>query len=282
MPGWGADACHARALHAWCQDISDKVVGMQGLALEQEFRDFARAPGSALAGGLLIGRVIEPATDPDWVRAELAGLARDVAEPSAQNLVDTLAVAGFGGAETYYAQSNSSIAHVLRTRRGIPITLALVVLGVAEQLGLSASGINFPRHFLVAVERVLIDPFRMRPVAPAELDEAIAAQGLTAQDALVPAGPIDIMLRMLNNLRLLAEEQGDYARALDFSGYQLLISPDAFPVLVSRVDLWLGAGVPEMARRELEQAIALAPDAAVAQQLEQRLVVIDAAPTQLH
>jgi len=255
---------------------------MQGLALEEEFRDFARAPGSALAGGLLVGRVIEPATDPAWVHAELERLARGVAEPTAQALVEALAAAGFSGAETYYAQSNSSIAHVLRTRRGIPITLALVVLGVAEQLGLQASGINFPRHFLVAVERLLIDPFRMRPVVPAELDQAIAAQGLVAQDALVPAGSIDIMLRMLNNLRLLAEEQGDYAGALDFSGYQLVISPDAFPVLVSRIDLWLGAGVPEMARRELEQAIALAPDAAVAGQLEQRLTDIDAAPTQLH
>ena len=255
---------------------------MQGLPLEEEFRDFARAPGSALAGGLLVGRVIEPATDPVWVHAELARLAHSVAEPSAQALVDALAAAGFSGADTYYAQSNSSIAHVLRTQRGIPITLALVVLGVAEQLGLSASGINFPRHFLVAVERVLIDPFRMRPVAPTELDQAIAAQGLSAQDALVPAGPIDIMLRMLNNLRLLAEEQDDYARALDFSGYQLLISPDAFPVLVSRIDLWLRAGVPDMARHELEQAIELAPDVSVARQLEQRLGEIDAAPPQLH
>ncbi|MEQ8232156.1 MAG: transglutaminase family protein [Gammaproteobacteria bacterium] len=256
---------------------------MQEPSLEEEFRAFARAPASAIEGALLVGRLVESEPADRWVADELDRLAAAVAAPrDASALVTALAQAGFGGAETYYAQANSSLAHVLRTRRGIPITLALVVLGVAERLGLSAHGVNFPRHFLVGVDNRLVDPFAMRVLAPGAIDSAIAAQGLERAQALATAGPIDIVLRMLNNLRLLAEEQGDFARALDVSGYQLLVAPDPLPVLVSRTDLWLGAGVPAMARRELEQAIALAGDEVVRDQLGQRLATIAAAPSQLH
>lgn len=256
---------------------------MHGLPLEDDFRAFAAAPTSAIAGALLVGRVVEPDTDVAWVHAELDRLAAGVPAPrDGVALVDALAAAGFAGAETYYAQANSSLAHVLRSRRGIPITLALVLLGVAERLGLPARGVNFPRHFLVDIETRLVDPFTMRVLEPAAIETALAAQELERAQGLVTAGPVDIVLRMLNNLRLLAEQQGDYAHALDLSGYQLLVSPDPFPVLVSRTDLWLGAGVPEMARRELEQAMALAPDSTVRDHLAARLATLAAVPTQLH
>jgi regulator of sirC expression with transglutaminase-like and TPR domain len=49
----------------------------------------------------------------------------------------------------YYDARNSYLPDVLRTRRGIPITLALLYIELAAQVGLQAAGISFPGHFLV-------------------------------------------------------------------------------------------------------------------------------------
>ena len=57
---------------------------------------------------------------------------------------------GFAGhRERYYAPENSLIDQVLTTRKGIPITLAVVWLEVARRARLKAEGVGFPGHFLV-------------------------------------------------------------------------------------------------------------------------------------
>ena len=66
------------------------------------------------------------------------------------------------------------------------------------------------------------------------------------------------MLRMLNNLRLAANMQGDHARALELTDYQVILHPTAFSLHVDRADLWLSLGSIDMARRELERAMELA------------------------
>jgi regulator of sirC expression with transglutaminase-like and TPR domain len=62
-------------------------------------------------------------------------------------------VIGFAGnVDDYYNPSNSYLPEVLRTRRGLPITLVLVYKCVAEGIGLTVHGINAPGHFLAEVE----------------------------------------------------------------------------------------------------------------------------------
>ena len=48
--------------------------------------------------------------------------------------------------------ANSYLPEVLKTRRGLPITLVLVYKCVAEGVGLTVHGINSPGHFLAEVE----------------------------------------------------------------------------------------------------------------------------------
>ena len=70
-----------------------------------------------------------------------------------------------GNAEDYYNPRNSYVPAVLETRRGIPITLALIYNSVLAPLGVAVVGINAPAHFLVSVDidadgnRMLVDPF---------------------------------------------------------------------------------------------------------------------------
>ena len=68
-----------------------------------------------------------------------------------------------GNTDDYYAPDNSYLPRVLETRKGIPVTLALVYKCVAQRLGLKTRGVNSPAHFLAAVEVdgnwMTIDPF---------------------------------------------------------------------------------------------------------------------------
>jgi regulator of sirC expression with transglutaminase-like and TPR domain len=57
-----------------------------------------------------------------------------------------------GNVEDYYNPANSYLPDVLHTRRGLPITLALIYKCVGEGVGLVVHGINAPGHFLAAVE----------------------------------------------------------------------------------------------------------------------------------
>ena len=78
-----------------------------------------------------------------------------------QHMFDEL---GFRGNESeYYDPRNSFLPSVLRSRRGIPITLSLVYKLVAERVGIAVHGLNVPGHFLVETragdESMIVDPF---------------------------------------------------------------------------------------------------------------------------
>lgn len=141
---------------------------------------------------------------------------------------------GFAGnVNDYYDPDNSFIHAVLRTRRGIPISLAVIWLELASAAGLRAFGIGFPGHFLVKVmtERapmgqVVLDPFTGETLSQDALLERLgtmhwAPSGLTdfqRQQAwlnrhLEPARPRHIIARMLRNLLDIYRSQGDTARA---------------------------------------------------------------------
>lgn len=71
---------------------------------------------------------------------------------------------GFSGGTTdYYNPRNAYLDRVIERRRGLPISLALVVLFLARRLDLPFYGVNMPIHFLLKFkgekEEILIDPF---------------------------------------------------------------------------------------------------------------------------
>jgi regulator of sirC expression with transglutaminase-like and TPR domain len=109
-----------------------------------------------------IARHERPTADVDQAEHAVASLAeaicRRVHSPNPQarlaHLHDVMfELIGFRGNTTdYYDPANSYLPEVLRTRRGLPITLVLVYKCVAEGVGLRVHGINTPGHFLAAVE----------------------------------------------------------------------------------------------------------------------------------
>lgn len=153
---------------------------------------------------------------------------------------------GFGGnANDYYAPENSYLNDVLRTRRGIPISLAIVWLELAQTLGLQAKGISFPGHFLVKVSLqgglVVLDPLtgkslgldnlseRLSPYrSPA--DSSVAAdldEGETPLGLYLQACPErDILARMLRNLKEIFRAQEDWPRMLQVMDRLVVLLPE--------------------------------------------------------
>ncbi|MFI5683862.1 tetratricopeptide repeat protein [Streptomyces sp. NPDC051636] len=116
---------------------------------------------------------------------------------------------GFRGCAADYQRLESSLLHeVLVRRRGLPILLSVVWMEVARRAGAPVYGVALPGHFVVgfgtAEEQVLADPFdggRVLTGADAEL-LVVGAAGVPLDPAmLAPADPLDVVRRILNNVR---------------------------------------------------------------------------------
>ncbi|MGN5636727.1 transglutaminase family protein [Streptomyces sp. AC154] len=116
---------------------------------------------------------------------------------------------GFEGSSAEYQRLESSLLHeVLRRRRGLPILLSVVWIEVARRAGAPVYGLALPGHFVVGFgdpeERVLADPFAGgRPLSgqDAELLVTSTTGESLEPSMLVPARPLETVLRILNNIR---------------------------------------------------------------------------------
>ncbi len=148
---------------------------------------------------------------------------------------------GFAGnLNDYYASCNSHLHHVLESRRGIPITLALVYMEIARCIGLKVQGISFPGHFLVKCSlpqgEVVIDPINGRSLSRDELDERLQPyrqqRGLVG-DYEVPLGlflqaaePRDILARLLRNLKEIHRAGEDWHRMKQVLDRLVMVLPE--------------------------------------------------------
>jgi regulator of sirC expression with transglutaminase-like and TPR domain len=156
---------------------------------------------------LLIGAEVFPDLSvPSWV-AELNALA-EAAAPHMVSGEEAAALrhaladdAGFRGYGDDYGDLRASLLHeVLRRRRGLPILLSVVYLEVARRLGVPASGIGLPGHFVVSVAGTYVDPFYGgRLVSRAELSARVERE--LGDDDLAPWPAASIVTRVLSNIR---------------------------------------------------------------------------------
>lgn len=85
---------------------------------------------------------------------------------------------GFGPNLNDFGDPDNSYLHaVLETRRGIPISLAVLWLELAQGIGLKVGGIGFPGHFLVKVMlaegQVVLDPLSGQSFGREDLQERL-------------------------------------------------------------------------------------------------------------
>jgi regulator of sirC expression with transglutaminase-like and TPR domain len=200
---------------------------------------------------------------------------------------------GFAGnVNDYYDARNSYLPEVLRTRRGIPITLALVYIEIAGQVGLAAHGVSFPGHFLVKLSlprgEVVIDPFSGHSLSREELDERLAPyrrqRGLVG-DFEAPLGlflqaapPRDVIARLLRNLKEIHRAADDAPRLLSVLDRLVVLLPEAWEERRDRGLLRAELGVPEGAALDLAAYLEHRPEADDAPALRRRLAQLRSTP----
>ncbi len=193
---------------------------------------------------------------------------------------------GFGGnVNNYYDPDNSYLNAAPRTRRGIPITLAVLWLELAQGLGLKAMGINFPGHFMVKVNlpngQVIIDPFSGQSLSREELSERLEPykrrNGLV-DDFDVPVGLYlqaapsrDILARMLRNLKEIHRTHEDWLRLIAVQDRLLILLPDAWPEYRDRGLAWAEMGDARLALQDLEVYVAHSDDTLDREAMLQRM-----------
>jgi regulator of sirC expression with transglutaminase-like and TPR domain len=196
---------------------------------------------------------------------------------------------GFAGnVNNYYDPHNSYLHAVLATRRGIPITLAVLYIELATQIGLTARGVSFPGHFLIKLRmpqgEVVIDPFTGHSMSRDELDELLAPykrnRGLQGEfDAplglfLQTATARDVLARMLRNLKEIHRSAGDATRLLAVQQRLVVLLPQAWDERRDRGLACADLGLVDAAARDLAAYLEHATDAPDRALVEARLLTL--------
>jgi regulator of sirC expression with transglutaminase-like and TPR domain len=194
--------------------LDDEAIALDSSALELAALDH---PGIDLA----------PYLDFLGAMTELA-LTRGGAARSARQRADVLAevIAGqhrfAGDRDTYDDPRNADLIEVIERRRGLPVSLSILYVGIARRIGWEADALNTPGHVLARLgpdpAPVLIDPFNGGAVVAIDdlarlLAHATGGGALTPSD-LQPMSNRDVLVRLLMNQATRAERAGEAARAL--------------------------------------------------------------------
>jgi regulator of sirC expression with transglutaminase-like and TPR domain len=196
---------------------------------------------------------------------------------------------GFAGnVNNYYDPANSLLGTVLETRRGIPITLALLYIEFATQIGLTARGVSFPGHFLVKVKlsegEVLIDPFTGQSLSRERLDELLQpyrrSQGMVG-DLEVPLGLFlqaaparDVLARMLRNLKEIHRSAEDWPRLLAVLNRLVVLLPQAWEERRDRGLVQVKLGATDAAAHDFADYLGHCPEAPDRDAIGRRLMAL--------
>jgi regulator of sirC expression with transglutaminase-like and TPR domain len=221
------------------------------------------APGVGLAhAALVIARIEFPKLDPEPYLARLdelgesarlaicAGTAGDTSRLGCiralnRHLFDELHFAG--NKDKYEDPRSSCLNEVLDRRTGIPITLAVVYMEVARRAGVQVDGVNFPGHFLVRCPQVgsrgssgiIIDPFHGGALLSEHdcrllLQRHVGTEVAFSKSLLAPATRMQVVVRMLLNLKRLYVHMRSFPQARDVTELLLAMTPSALSELRDR------------------------------------------------
>jgi regulator of sirC expression with transglutaminase-like and TPR domain len=202
---------------------------------------------------------------------------------------------GFEGNQAdYYDPRNSYLNEVFDRKLGIPISLAVVQLDIAQRVGLPLKGVSFPGHFLVSLPvdggLLVLDPYsKGRSLDAGELkrraqphvgNHELRDDQLTS--LLSPATNRAILTRMLRNLKALYTERDDYERALRCTDRLLLLDAEQPSELRDRGLLYLRIGHLAAGRDDLARYLAENPEATDADQIRQALIDAAGIPSRVN
>jgi serine protease Do len=219
---------------------------------------------------LLVSQLDNPELDIEAYRAELRQLRRELQRSVSSATNDAAKVAaltrflftdqGFHGSRTdYYNRANSYINQVMDDREGLPITLSVLFLELARQIGVTnVAGIPVPTHFMVRFSdekgrEQLIDVFDGGKILTRSDAVEMVADNVEriGDDDFQPASSREIITRMLHNLVGIAQRNSSTADAARYLDAIVALNPDSAHDRLNRARIALQRGDNAGAKADL-------------------------------
>lgn len=171
-----------------------------------------------------------------------------------------------GNYDSYDSPDSSYVNRVVDTGRGIPISLSVIYMAIANELGIPLVGVAAPSHFLTQLqtdkEVVYIDAFRKGHIMNERecvdwLHELTELPKGEIWPALKPTSERRIIARMLNNLKGLFGSNDQWGSAWKVQQRLALLSPGSYREKRDLAVLSLRAGRGGEAVTQLESCLAV-------------------------
>ena len=261
----------------------------------REFRQAADRPEEQIDLGraaLTIALPEYPGLDCSAYLGRIGDLALEVAEragPQANpfrsiaslNLVLFVRHGFRGNRGDYYDPKNSFLNQVIERKTGIPITLSVLYMEVAERVGLNLEGVGFPGHFMVKAQAdgndIIIDPFNSGDIKTAEdlaamLQQMYGGQVNLRSEFLAPVSKKQILTRMLTNLKAIYAKANDMVKTLGTLDRLLILDPASAQDTRDRGVIYTRLECFGQAKDDFERYLELAPDADDAPAIREQLI----------
>jgi regulator of sirC expression with transglutaminase-like and TPR domain len=196
-----------------------------------------------------------------------------------------------GNRENYYDPKNSFLNEVIDRNTGIPITLSILYMEVAQRVGLLLRGVSFPGHFLVKYvgddEEIVIDPFNKGEIKSDEslsklLDDLYQRRLALHRDLLSPVTKKQIIKRVLNNLKMIYLRENNLVKALAVLQRLVIVDPRSEEDIRDRGAVYLKLECFNYALADFENYIQIAPDATDAGAVKEQIINLTKQVRQIH
>jgi regulator of sirC expression with transglutaminase-like and TPR domain len=192
-----------------------------------------------------------------------------------------------GNRDNYFDPRNSFLNEVLDRRTGIPISLSVLYMEVAQKIALPLQGVGFPGHFLVKHEEIVIDPFnqgeiRSRKHLQTMLNRLYGDKVSFDPEFLAATSKKQILRRMLNNLQLIYVRENDLIKGLSIVERLLVLDPTSAEGIRDRGIIYLRLECFKQALEDLQTYLSLAPQAEDADAIRDQIAVLMRQVAQIH
>lgn len=149
---------------------------------------------------------------------------------------------GFGpNPNDFYAPENSYLHQIIENRRGIPISLAILMMELGQQIGLNIRGVSFPNHFMMRISlqqgEIIMDPLNGESLSKNQLQEMLDpyldAKGYRGELSLPlniflrASSAREILSRFMRNLKMIYSEDERWERLLGIQERLVILLPDS-------------------------------------------------------
>ncbi|MCX7244596.1 MAG: SirB1 family protein [Burkholderiales bacterium] len=197
---------------------------------------------------------------------------------------------GFGpNPNDFYAPENSYIHHIIESRRGIPISLAMLMMELGQQIGLKIRGVSFPNHFMMRISlqqgEIVMDPLTGASLSKNELQEMLDpyldAKGYQDEVSLPlniflrASSPREILSRFLRNLKLIYTENERWERLLGVQQRLVILLPDSIEEIRDRGLILAQLEYLRPALEDMQRYLVASPEAGDADEIREHIATLE-------